>query len=75
MATTKPVTADDLIGVADGYRYDLIRGELYRMSAAGGGGPRRSGGCVFLASGLRRVLVAAGQDVYRGHRLYFAARP
>lgn len=37
MATTKPVTADDLIGVADGYRYDLIRGELYRMSAAGGG--------------------------------------
>jgi Uma2 family endonuclease len=33
--TSRLVTAEDLLAIDDDYRYDLIRGELYRMSPAG----------------------------------------
>lgn len=37
MAMTKLMTVDDLLAVPDdGYRYDLVNGELRRMSPAGG---------------------------------------
>lgn len=35
MATTRLMTAEDLLHLADECRYDLIRGELIRMSPAG----------------------------------------
>ncbi len=37
MATTTPMTVDDLLAVPDdGYRYDLVTGELRRVSPVGG---------------------------------------
>ena len=35
VATTTLVTAEELLALDDGYRYDLIRRELFRMSPAG----------------------------------------
>jgi len=35
MATTNLATIEDLTGADDGYRYDLILGELYQMPRAG----------------------------------------
>lgn len=37
MATTRHMTAEDLLHLNDEYRYDLIRGELIRMSPASRG--------------------------------------
>ena len=37
MATTRLVTLEDIANLPDGYRYDVIRGELYTMPPAGEG--------------------------------------
>ena len=48
MLMTKLVTAEDLLAIDDDYRYDLIRGELFRMSPAG-----PSHGALTFAFGVR----------------------